>query len=97
MVSPGWGVSPEVVAALLGVTVGVVVERPAGSLGRLRFEASVKSLMLTGFENEPGYPRDVPLEEADEDTRPTVVATSSRSTCSTAEKCRPACATCGSR
>jgi hypothetical protein len=64
-------VSPEVVAALLGVTVGVVVERLARSLGRLRFEASVRSALLTAeVEEESNYPRTatVRLEEANEAT-----------------------------
>lgn len=48
--------------------IGVVVDRLLRLTGRLRFAASVSSLMLTGVEDAEGYERSVPLAEADEKT-----------------------------
>lgn len=48
--------------------IGVVVERLLRLTGRLRFEASVKTLVLTGIKDAQGLERNVPLEEADEKT-----------------------------
>jgi len=65
-------VSPDAIVVgvfgVLGVVAGVLVERIARSWGRLRCEASVRSLRLTGVEDEEGYPREVRLEDADETT-----------------------------
>ena len=60
--------SPEVIAALLGVVVGVLAERVARWLGRVRCEASMSSLMLTDITDERGRQTSVPLAEADANT-----------------------------
>jgi hypothetical protein len=53
---------------------GVVIERLLRLAGLLRFEASVERLLLTGHQDEGGYERNVPLEEADETTEAEGVA-----------------------
>jgi hypothetical protein len=59
-----------IAGTLLGVVVGAVIERLLRSWGRVRCECSLLSpLTLTG----EGYPRDVPLDEADENMEATGV------------------------
>jgi hypothetical protein len=58
-------------AALIGVfgaLMGLVVERLLRLTGRLRFDASVQSLMLTDVTDKDGYERNVSWEHADETT-----------------------------